>query len=134
MRGGGTDKARREIEMGVGGVDLDRLSQAALILHSPAPSWSPSAASALLLSPATCLSENNTEALTKRITAKAGRREGQRVTTDSPILVCCNPGSCGRQTEGQCAQRTARTGRAQLNDPGLLSLPGQERERAVRGG
>lgn len=36
----------------------DRLSQAALILHSPAASWSPPAAT--LLSLATCLSENNT--------------------------------------------------------------------------
>ena len=38
----------------------DRLSRAELILHSPAAGWSPPAASPL--SPATCLSENNTAA------------------------------------------------------------------------
>ncbi len=92
-----------------GGVDLeglrqtaDRLSQAALILHSPVASWSPPAAS--LLSLATCLSENNTApskgsaGRDKTPTGLLCHLSGFQRQPSPPTPVLC----CGR---GQAAHR-----------------------------
>lgn len=68
----------------------DRLSQAALILHSPAPSWSPPAASPL--SPATCLSENNTAAPESSGGEHSQSKEARQDTD------LCHPFSASKQT------------------------------------
>lgn len=82
--------ARGENRKGVG-VDLlglrqtaDRLSQAALILHSRASSWSPPVACPL--SPATCFSENNKLRHQRARRDLTQSKEARQVSTDRSLV------------------------------------------------
>lgn len=92
-----------------------RLSKAALILHSPATSRSPPASP---LSPATCLPEDNTTQARRRDNILAAFACGTFSASSNPSPPLCTP--VLRGGPAACAQGA-------LGDPGLLSLPAEER-------